>query len=426
MKQAKLYFLLLFLPLSVLSFAQEQQDFSRQGAVRRMDCRLSYAPGSSTVVPAYGDNAACLARLGDFLSRALADSLWVVDRIELTGYCSVEGTYAANERLASRRTRGFLAYLEHAYALSGRYDIRIDSIAEDWAELRRLIAGSSYPWREDALLIIDGTDIFGGREKRLMDLKGGVPYREMAVAFFPSLRRVSVTIHYDVERSQALQEAAVRRRAEVSVRPDTGMACRYDTVAVVPDATAPVTVIPPGAEWHPKTLYPVVAVKTNLFAWAGLTPEFRYRRFTPNLAVEGFFAGRWSAVLSGAYSNWSYGGGRKWGISALSLEPRFWIDGSGRYRYLYIGAFGRLGDYNDCHDIYSLSVTGDYWQAGLSAGCYVPVVKGLGFEFGVRGGYERRDEDTYAIEEGYKYFQANRAKKRWGVLGVDIGVSWRW
>lgn len=425
MKQSQIYFLLLLLPISVLSFAQRSDGAFRQGAVR-LDCRLSYASGSTAVVPDYGDNAVRLSELDDFLSRALSDSLVVVDYIELTGYCSIEGTYAANERLASKRTRGFLAYLEHAYALSERYDIRMDSVAEDWTELRRLIAGSSYPWREAALLIIDGTDIFGGREKRLMDLQGGIPYREMVAAFFPLLRRVSVTIHYDVERSQVLQEEAVRRQAEVSVRPDTGMACRYDTVAIVTAATAPVTAMPSGPKWRPQALYPVVAVKTNLFAWAGLTPEFNYRRFTPNLAVEGFFAGRWSAVLSGAYSNWSYGGGRKWGVSALSLEPRFWIDGSGRYRYLYIGAFGRRGDYNDCHDIYSLSVTGDYWQAGLSVGCYVSIVKGFGLEFGVRGGYERRDEDTYTVEEGDKYFQANQAKKRWGVMGVDVGVSWRW
>lgn len=53
-------------------------------------------------------------------------------------------------------------------------------------------------------------------------------------------------------------------------------------------------------------LLPLVSVKTNLYTWAGMTPDFDYTAFTPNLSAEFFFARRWSAVASAAYADWDY------------------------------------------------------------------------------------------------------------------------
>lgn len=384
-------------------------------------CFVTYPVGSVQVVENFNDNASELSKLDRFMNYALTDAQVRVNRIFLTGYSSPDGDLRWNGRLADKRVRGFLDYMNGKYSLFGRYSVRLNSTEVDWAGLRRQVAASDYPWREKVLDVIDHTNSTDWRIKQLLAMKGGRVYRTLYKDYFPRLRRVDVLVLYDVKGIKKTVPVA-----EETEEPETVEAKTPQPVVVVEEVAQPVAAQKRGEGEDKTLLCPVVAVKTNLFSWAGLTPGFKHRRFMPNLAVEGFFARRWSAVLSGAYSNWSYGGGKKWGVSALSLEPRFWLKGDGTFRYAYIGAFGQVGDYNDRHGTTSPSVTGDYWQTGLSVGCYVPLWKGLGMEFGLRGGYEHRDEDTYTVEDGHKYFRANRAKTRWGVMGVEVGVSWRW
>lgn len=379
-------------------------------------CFVTYPVGSVRVVENFNDNATEIAKLDRFMNFALTDAQVQVKNIFLLGYSSPDGDIRWNGNLADKRVKSFLDYMNGKYSLFGRYNVRTHASAIDWAGLYRQVAASSYPWRDKVLRIIDGTNSTDLRLKQLMELKGGRAYWTLYKECFPHLRRVDVLVTYNIKTPQKAAPVTVPQETEVT---ETVEAAPVANETATPVYTAPKVFIPK------EHLHPVVAVKTNLFSWAGLTPEFKYRRFTPNLAVEGFFARRWSAVLSGAYADWSYSGGKKWGVSALSLEPRFWLKGDGTFRYAYVGAFGQFGDYNDRHDTTLSSATGDYWQAGLSVGCYVPIVKGLGIEFGVRGGYENRDEDSYRTGDSHNYFQSNQTKTRWGVMGVNVSVSYR-
>ena len=73
-----------------------------------------------------------------------------------------------------------------------------------------------------------------------------------------------------------------------------------------------------------------VAVKTNLYSLTGFTPDFEYATVMPNLEAELFFSDRWSISVSGLYSHFEgcYGTGRFWGVSAYTLQPRFWFYGN--------------------------------------------------------------------------------------------------
>ena len=73
----------------------------------RLNCYLSYPQGGWRVESTYGNNSSELARLARFIRTSLSDSLIYVREITLTGYCSIEGSYAHNERLARRRANGF-------------------------------------------------------------------------------------------------------------------------------------------------------------------------------------------------------------------------------------------------------------------------------------------------------------------------------
>lgn len=442
-----------------------------------LNCYFSYPQSGWQIRKDYGENARELEKLDKFMRSSFADTLIYVRRITLTGYCSIEGSYALNEKLAHDRANGFRNYLDVEYGLARRYPVEVNYIGEDWDKLRELAAAStSLPGREEVLAIIDNTDIFKGREKKLMDLQGGVPYNFMMSGIFPLLRRVEIVVEYDLHRiieeryrrklteaefqeilirERAAAEAAELRLAELR-RQEAEQQQRAEQMRLEAERAeqarreeaerlreqqfrekwlaerAAKKQAQRAAREQRNRLTPLLAVKTNLYAWAGMTPDFDYTAFTPNLSAELFFARRWSAVASAAYANWDYDSDRgHWGISAYSIEPRFWVNGDGRYRWCYVGVYGQLGDFdNRSTDSGRIAestgnCTGTYWEGGLSAGCYFLLNAHWGIEVGLRGGYRSSDVNAYEVEAPYHYFDRNFRENSFGVTGVNISISYR-
>lgn len=164
---------------------------------------LNYTVGSSVLRENYMDNRTQLATMIEALNRLKGDSNVLIRRIVIDGYCSVEGTAATNDRLAKNRAEGVATYLRHR-----RPDIAglITSVGhgEDWEGLLRLAEEDGMEHLEDVRDIILNTDVYHGREGKLMRLAGGAPYRYMAREFFPKLRRIEFTIEYNVRTTEAV------------------------------------------------------------------------------------------------------------------------------------------------------------------------------------------------------------------------------
>lgn len=181
---------------------------------------------------------------------------------------------------------------------------------------------------------------------------------------------------------------------------------------------------------------PIVSVKTNLVSWAGITPDFERTTFMPNLSAEVFFPSRWSLQASATYAYWDFGKSDQfWGLSAYSLEPRYWpLGDEDSYNWLYIGPYGQCGDYDtrlideDANGTMN-NRTGTYWQAGLSAGCYIPLTPHIGVEVGLRGGYRRAVVKNYEVEESetgrHYFFRSKERKNHLGVTGLNASISYR-
>ncbi len=69
-------------------------------------------------------------------------------------------------------------YVQRRYGFPGG-SISVQGRGEDWDGLRAAVEKSGMPSKREVLAIIDSYDIFDGREKRLMDLQGGEPYKYM-------------------------------------------------------------------------------------------------------------------------------------------------------------------------------------------------------------------------------------------------------
>lgn len=161
---------------------------------------IDYPIGKEEVFPYYSDNHRELLKLNRIFNDAGNFLTPTVKEIQVCGYCSPDGTYASNERLAASRARFFAEYLHATYKLQG-LRIVTSAVAEDWEGLCDLIHDDT-PWYADRVLdIIRTYGVFSGREKRLMDLDGGTPYRDMLRRYFPLLRRIEVKVIHEEEET---------------------------------------------------------------------------------------------------------------------------------------------------------------------------------------------------------------------------------
>lgn len=157
---------------------------------------IDYPLGKDDVYPDYKNNRKEIGKVDAILSPLLEERYLQIRRIRVRGYASPDGDYRNNEQLAANRSRLFSGYIRDAYALPDRL-FDVSSVAEDWKGLVELLNRTKPPYYQEALDIIGTYGIFSGREKHLMDFRGGVPYKDMLKNLFPRLRRIEVVVEYD-------------------------------------------------------------------------------------------------------------------------------------------------------------------------------------------------------------------------------------
>ncbi len=174
---------------------------------------LNFLVGKSNILPEFGKNPGELEKIRELIEGVKDDKDVNIRQISITGYASPEGSLAMNRKLSEARATALQNYL------MGKYDLdknlyKVTFGGEDWEGLVKLVEASDMKYKQEVLDIIKDIPITNGRETRLMALKGGEPYRYMLKEMFPALRRVIVTVDYDV-KAFSLEEA----RKVISTRP---------------------------------------------------------------------------------------------------------------------------------------------------------------------------------------------------------------
>lgn len=177
-------------PAPVVTQVKEEVTYEKKGAAY-----LDFPVGRSVILPDYKSNARELNKIIATLDSVLYNNDAKLTAIYLTGYASPEGSYETNERLSRARAEALKTYLQNRYRFPLDL-IRVDWKGEDWAGLKQMVEDSNMPMKENVLYIMNNTDIFDGRERKLMELGGGEPYRYMLRNFFPELRKVGYRIVY--------------------------------------------------------------------------------------------------------------------------------------------------------------------------------------------------------------------------------------
>lgn len=185
--------------LPMLSFLRPKVS-QRKHNTENVVLYIDYPIGRDDVYPDYKNNRRELDKIDCLLAPLVDDGqdeeqLFTLERIRVCGYSSPDGIFRDNEQLAASRSRLFAGYLRGTYLLSG-LPLETTSVPEDWDGLERLLCDHRPPYADVALEVIRNYTIFGGREKKLMELQAGVPYRDMLKYFFPRLRRIEVSVQY--------------------------------------------------------------------------------------------------------------------------------------------------------------------------------------------------------------------------------------
>ena len=169
-----------------------------EGAVLYFD----YPLGKDDIYPDYKNNREEIGKIDASLLPVLAEGYSELERIEVKGYASPDGNYGDNEKLAADRSRLFAWYVQKAYGIPARL-FDVSSVAEDWNGLEDLLLSTKPSYYTAALDIIRRFGIFSGREKQLMNLQGGIPYKDMLKRLFPLLRRIEFVVEYRIRALNA-------------------------------------------------------------------------------------------------------------------------------------------------------------------------------------------------------------------------------
>lgn len=174
---------------------------------------------------------------------------------------------------------------------------------------------------------------------------------------------------------------------------------------------------------------PVLAVKTDLVLWSGITPGFEVMTFLPNLAVEVYLGNRWSIEGSIAYSHWNgLRDDRFHALDAYGIEPRLWFRGNHLFRGFYAGVSGRYGSFDRRPVLPALEdntgYTGTFFTAGISIGYVQPLSRHWVAELALTGGCRMERIKAYRIEGAENYYDESLLRNRL-VPGLRLNLTYR-
>ena len=175
------------------------------------ECFLDFGVNKINIRPEYMNNPRELAKIRVMIDDLKLDPSIKVNRLDIIGYASPEGTLATNKRLSEGRAMALRDYLASRYDFP-RNQYHIIFGGENWDGLIDALETLDMDYKNEMLDIIQDIPIEKGRETKLMQLRGGVPYRYLLKNVFPSLRVAICKVNYDIKNFNVDEAKEVIKR----------------------------------------------------------------------------------------------------------------------------------------------------------------------------------------------------------------------
>ena len=387
--------------------------------------RIRFVVDKYEIRPELYGNAEKLASLGQLLDSLTTAEVQKPFEIAIVSSASPEGPDGHNGELSDNRYAALKDYLLERYPSLRTKEIAKESLGVDWPGLESALEKSDYAWKNQVLLIIRETPVWvtdkrgrivDSRKKKLMDFKGGEPWKTMLADIFPDLRRSEVTIKY--EKAPVVVPPA---ETEPPVEPQPPV----DTVVSRPYVQEP----------------PVVAAEPRKAGFLIYTNALYDLGLVPNLGTQ-FYLGRGIALNA------------RWGYGWWDIDPRhyYWRayggeltlrkyfsrpedNGSGLFRSSlghHLGVYGQvvtydfeLGGVGHIGGVPGKNIFHDpSFGAGLEYGYTIPLGKHFNLDFSIGAGYLGGNVREY-IPNGNEYVIKDTYRRNWfGPTRVDISLYW--
>ncbi len=387
-------------------------------------------------------NKNSLAYFSDLFEKLNLDPLSVITKIEINSYASPEGGRTYNKKLAERRSNSIYDYITNTIAVP-------DSLIEkkyagaDWDGLQELVEASDMQYRDEVLYILKNIPeetwrrvnpsdrwltMVDSRNKHLMDLKYGNPYRYMFANIYPKLRNGSVVTIYFTKNIEPI----IDPEEEIKIE---------DSIEAEPEQKQKIEVSPLVGVTPMSAVKPLFALKTNLlYDVASLI----------NVEVEVPIGQRWSVAGEWIFPWWTSCGNRNnsWQSGAESgrntlellngnIEGKYWLGDRTNRPVMtgwHLGLYAGGGKYD--LERKTKGYQGEFFiAAGLNGGYAHTILEkwvpsgDLRMEYSLGIGYLQTDyryyEEHWGIDNTWHTIRQNSGTYSWfGPTRARISLVW--
>lgn len=355
------------------------------------DAQVRFVINDYSLRPDYRDNDNDLDKISRVLNQVMSDEQIRLRRIIIHGFASPDGPYRLNEKLAFNRANIIRSMVTDRYQLAEDL-IDVESTAEDWSGLERLVEQASdadLPHKSAILDVIRSNRQPDAKERILRSYTGDFAY--MKEHILPVLRRTDYYVEY------------VKDNRVVVLK----------NIPKSPDAPEPVVEAP--AEKKPWYL----AVKSNLLYDAAVVP---------NIGVEVYLGKQWTVL-----GDWFY----TWFKN--DNKHRYW-QGYGGYLGLrkYFGAKAQEHPFTGHHaGVYGLMLTHDVefggrgyqmpdwgFGGGVEYGYSAPIARRLNLDFSLGVGFQDGTYYKYVPMDNHYVWQSTHKRHWFGPTKAEVSLVW--
>ena len=192
---------LLFIILLLYSVGMSAQEIHQI----RDSVRIYFQQGKNDLDFSILGNRAALNRITDSLSTSYADSTYRLQKVQVIGSASPEGSISFNKLLSEKRAKVLFDYLSR-YGSFPDFLKNSEFLGRDWNGLIQLVErDDNVPYKEETLTLLktialqveNGVVKDNGQLERIKRLRGGEPYQYMYKYLFPELRASRLYLWYD-------------------------------------------------------------------------------------------------------------------------------------------------------------------------------------------------------------------------------------